>query len=128
MPATTLVFVYGTLLSGEANHGLLASARRIAATRTQPAFALYDLGAFPGLVAGGACSVVGELYEIDEATFAALDHLEDYPRYYQRRQILLDNGATAWTYLLTEAQVAEASVIVSGDWRAHRTGDAGHRT
>jgi gamma-glutamylaminecyclotransferase len=128
MSAPSLVFVYGTLLTGEANHGLLARARLIAATRTPPAFALYDLGAFPGLVAGGSTSVVGELYEIDDATFAALDHLEDYPRYYQRQQIALDNGATAWTYLLSPAQVAEGSVIRSGDWRAHRAGDAAHRT
>jgi gamma-glutamylaminecyclotransferase len=127
MSASSLVFVYGTLLSGEANHGLLARARLVAATRTQAEFALYDLGAFPGLVAGGGDVVTGELYEIDDATFAALDDLEDYPRYYQRQQILLANGATAWTYLLSPAQVAEGAVIPSGDWRAHRK-DALHRT
>lgn len=128
MPDSALVFVYGTLLAGEANHHLLARARLVAAARTRPAFALHDLGAFPALVAGGTHAILGELYEIDEATFAALDDLEDYPRYYQRQQIVLDEGATAWTYLLSPAQVAGCPVIESGSWRAHRSGAARHPT
>jgi gamma-glutamylcyclotransferase (GGCT)/AIG2-like uncharacterized protein YtfP len=128
MTAPALVFVYGTLLAGEANHALLARARFVAAAATLPAYSLHDLGAFPGLVAGGDHAVAGELYEIDAETFAALDDLEDYPRYYQRAQLLLDNGATAWTYLLSAEQVAGCPVILSGSWRVHRRGDALHRT
>ncbi|MEZ4323566.1 MAG: gamma-glutamylcyclotransferase family protein, partial [Polyangiales bacterium] len=91
--APTRVFVYGTLLAGEPNHRVLAGARLVANARTQPAFELRDLGPFPGLVSGGAHAVAGEVYEVDEATLAALDRLEGHPRFYRRTRIALEDGA-----------------------------------
>src|SRR5262249_38344841 len=85
------VFVYGTLLSGEANHGHLAGARYVGSGRTRAEVELRDLGAYPALIAGGAQAVVGEIYEVDEATLAALDALEDHPAYYRRTEIVLDD-------------------------------------
>ena len=76
---STLVFVYGTLLFGERNHGLLVSARLVGEARTLPAFQLHDLGPYPGLVAGGEHAIVGEVYAVDDATLAALDRLEAPP-------------------------------------------------
>lgn len=116
----TLVFVYGTLLAGESNHRHLARARMVAEARTQPAFTLHHLGAFPGLVAGGGHAVVGEVYEVDEVTLAILDRLEDHPRFYQRTSIVLENGATVETYLLTSAQVEGCPIITAANWRARR--------
>lgn len=115
------VFVYGTLLAGEANHGLLATARFVAAARTLPAFELRDLGAFPGLVAvegGGGCVITGEVYEVDAPTMVALDHLEDHPTFYRRTRVVLDGGLEVWTYLLPLAQVERCPVIASGSWLA----------
>jgi gamma-glutamylaminecyclotransferase len=97
----TRVFVYGTLLAGEGNHALLQTARFIGAARTPPGFGLYDLGAFPGLVRGGQAAVVGEVYEVDAPTLAALDDLEDHPTFYQRTIIVLEDGSVAATYLLS---------------------------
>lgn len=114
----TRVFVYGTLLAGEANHALLATARRVGAAHTPSRFALHDLGAYPALVRGGRVAVVGEVYEVDAATLAALDQLEDHPDYYRRTAIVLADGNEVETYLLTPAQVAGYPVIASGDWRA----------
>lgn len=114
------VFVYGTLRAGEANHHLLASARLLAEARTEPRFALYDLGAYPGLVRAGAQAVVGEVYAVDPPTLAALDRLVDHPRFYRRTRITLADGRRALAYLLTLAQVVGRPVIASGDWRAHR--------
>ena len=114
------IFVYGTLLAGERNHRYLASARLIGAARTTPAFSLHDLGRYPGLVAGGEQSVVGEVYEVDEPTLAALDRLEDHPRLYQRVAIVLADHSRVETYLLTPEQVAGHTLIVSGSWRARR--------
>jgi len=120
MTATTRVFVYGTLLAGEANHGLLAGARLVGEGRTRPEYELRDLGAFPGLVPGGARAVVGEVYDVDAPTLAALDRLESHPRFYCRTSITLDDSAVVETYLLTPTQVAGCPLIPSGNWRARR--------
>lgn len=118
--APTRVFVYGTLLAGEPNHRVLAGARLVANARTEPAFELRDLGAFPGLVRGGAHAVAGEVYEVDEATLAALDRLEGHPRSYRRTRIALDDGSLVETYLLPPEQVEGRPVIASGNWRSRR--------
>lgn len=116
----TRVFVYGTLLAGEPNHRVLTGARLVAKARTEPAFELRDLGPFPGLVSGGAHAVAGEVYEVDEATLAALDRLEGHPRFYRRTRIALDDGSLVQTYLLPPEQVEGRPVIASGNWRSRR--------
>ena len=118
--ATTRVFVYGTLLAGEGNHRLLATATLLGEARTEPAFELRDLGYFPGLVKGGACAVAGEVYEVDAPTLARLDALEGHPRFYRRTRIVLDDGAKVETYLLAPEQVEGRPVIPSGNWRSRR--------
>jgi gamma-glutamylaminecyclotransferase len=120
------VFVYGSLRKGEFNHRLLAvpGARLIMArSRTEPGYELRDLGAFPGMVRGGAGAVIGEVYEVDEATLAALDRLEGHPRFYTRTRIALrdlEAGAAVEAYLLRPEQVVGKPLVISGDWRAHR--------
>ena len=116
--AGTLVFVYGTLLAGEDNHGHLAHARLVAETRTRPEFTLHDLGSYPGLVHGGVSAVAGELYEVDASTLAALDRLEDHPDVYRRVRIILENGAAAETYVLPPNRVVGHPVIAAASWRA----------
>lgn len=118
--APVRVFVYGTLLAGEPNHRVLAGARLVAEGRTQPAFELRDLGPFPGLVHGGGHAVVGEVYEVDDATLAALDRLEGHPRFYRRTTVSLADGEQVWTYLLGPEQVEGRPIIRSGSWRARR--------
>lgn len=113
----TKVFVYGTLLSGEPNHRHLASARLVGEARTLPEFTLYSLEFYPGLVHVGHHTVVGEVYEVDEPTLAALDYLESHPRFYRRTAIRLASGEEVETYLLTIEQVAGRSVIASGNWK-----------
>lgn len=117
---TTRVFVYGSLLSDEPNHRILARAHCVGETRTERRFALHDLGAYPAMVAGGAHAVVGEVYEVDARTLASLDALEGHPRFYQRTTIVLADGTCAETYLLTPAQVEGRPLIASGSWRERR--------
>lgn len=116
----TRIFVYGMLLAGELNHRLLTSARLVGDARTKPAFELRDLNAFPGLVCGGEHAVVGEVYEVDRATLAALDRLEGHPRFYRCTRIALEDRATVDAYLLAPEQVEGRPVIDSGSWRARR--------
>jgi gamma-glutamylcyclotransferase (GGCT)/AIG2-like uncharacterized protein YtfP len=115
----TRVFVYGTLRRGEGNHRLLAGARCVGAARTAPAFTLRDLGAYPAMLAGGATSVVGEVYEVDELTLDVLDRLEGHPRFYRREPIALADGAHVEAYLLPADRAwGLTRTIESGDWRA----------
>lgn len=109
------VFVYGTLLRGEVNHGLLADAAFVGVHRTEPRFTLLLLGPFPGLIPGGSTAVSGEVYRVDQAGLRTLDRLEDYPRLYGRRLIATPYGR-AWFYLY-RGPVKDRPLIVSGDWR-----------
>jgi gamma-glutamylcyclotransferase (GGCT)/AIG2-like uncharacterized protein YtfP len=87
---TTRIFVYGSLLSGQPNHRVLARAALVVEAVTEPRFALHDLGAFPGMVAGGEHAIAGEVYAVDADTLAAVlptradpprrrDHRRDLP-------------------------------------------------
>lgn len=106
-----LVFVYGTLRRGQINHGLLEHSRFVGAG--------YIFGtvwavaaSWPGFYRDDECAVAGELYRVDEATLAELDHLEGYVRagaaqnLYNRIVIAvdLDSGGTvdAWVYEYAE--------------------------
>ena len=60
--------------------------------------------------------VVGEVYEIDPVTLAALDRLEGHPRFYQRTAIRLEDGDEVLAYLLSPEQARGRTRIPSGDW------------
>jgi gamma-glutamylaminecyclotransferase len=120
VPRPGALFVYGSLCAGEPNHRLLLRATLVGTGRTEPRFTLHDHGAFPAMVAGGMQAIVGEVYEVDDVTLAALDRLEGVPTFYQRVPIALADGGTAETYTRTSAQVARCPIVASGDWRAHR--------
>lgn len=110
------VFVYGTLLRGEVNHGLLAVARFLGDCRTRPCYTLFLLGAYPGLIKGGRDRIAGEVYEVDSACLRRLDRLEDYPRLYDRQPIQTPYGR-AWIYVY-RGHLEGRTVIRGGDWRA----------
>jgi gamma-glutamylcyclotransferase (GGCT)/AIG2-like uncharacterized protein YtfP len=90
---------------------------------------LYDLGAYPGLVLGGAGRVRGEVYAIAPALLAVLDEIEEvYPQRsgeYLRREVpVLVAGASlaCQCYELSPARVVGRRAIDSGDWMLHRHG------
>jgi gamma-glutamylcyclotransferase (GGCT)/AIG2-like uncharacterized protein YtfP len=112
----TKLFVYGSLLQGEAAHFRLRGARLIARARTDAAFTLVDMGAYPALVEAGDTAVAGEIYAVDEALLAELDEYEEAPAVYQRRELRVD-GHDVVTYVLPERLAAGRPVIASGDWR-----------
>jgi gamma-glutamylcyclotransferase (GGCT)/AIG2-like uncharacterized protein YtfP len=112
------LFVYGTLMRGEAYHHRLMEQRPfLGKAKTEAAFELVDLGEYPGLVAGGATAVVGELFEMDAATLKVVDQLEGHPHLYQRTEIRLEDGSMALAYLLPAAARGRYPVIPGGDWR-----------
>lgn len=113
-----VLFVYGTLLSGESSHALLEGASALGPAKTSPAFELFDLGPYPALVAGGTTAVVGEIYEVPRPMLAAIDVHEEVPVLFKRMRIELDDGRLADTYLLEADRVRGRRRIRSGDWRA----------
>lgn len=115
-----VLFVYGTLRRGEPAHGLLARARYLGAASTAAAFELVDFGAYPALVRGGALSVMGELYEIDERTLASLDAYEGCPDLFTREQIMLAGGGLCEAYLMPRERALGRPRIASGDWMSRR--------
>ncbi len=114
----TRCFVYGTLLSGEPNHGVLRGSRCLGAVSTPPRFTLVDLGAFPGMLAEGTTAILGEVYEVDDDVLAKLDRLEGHPRFYLRAPIVLAGWQRAETYFFPTARAVGRSIIPSGDWRS----------
>jgi gamma-glutamylcyclotransferase (GGCT)/AIG2-like uncharacterized protein YtfP len=112
----TLLFVYGTLKRGLANHGRLQGARPLGdavLTRAR----LYDLGPFPMAVAGDG-QVGGELYAVAWSALPALDAFEGCPRLYQRHWLSLADGRQAWAYLGQARQVRHSPWLREGIWPA----------
>ena len=114
--AHELVFVYGTLRRGEANHGFLRGAKCLGMHRTERRYTMHDLGAYPAIVEGGTTAVLGEVYAVDNKMLARLDRLEDYPEEYSRGRVKTPFG-WAWIYLYCGAP-ENGAAIASGDWCA----------
>ncbi|MEI6051875.1 MAG: gamma-glutamylcyclotransferase family protein [Opitutaceae bacterium] len=96
---TTTLFVYGTLKRGGSNHQHLAAQQFIGPARTAPGFTLFNLGAYPGLVAApeDSLGVTGELWSVDLICLKRLDVLEGLAEgLYHRAPIALshDSGDT----------------------------------
>mmetsp|Transcript_6689 Transcript_6689/g.21099 ORF Transcript_6689/g.21099 Transcript_6689/m.21099 type:complete len:162 (-) Transcript_6689:60-545(-) len=107
------VFVYGTLKRGFVNYERViapraAGARYVADATTVDAYPLFvDVYKVPYLVhrPGAGSRIAGELFEVDDATLAALDVLEGYPDRYDRLKIGVDlddspSPVDAWLYAL----------------------------
>lgn len=114
-----VVFVYGTLLSGEPNHAVLGHAPCLGCARTSARYTLVDMGDYPALVDGGASSIVGELYDLDSATLEMVDEYEDAPSFYRRSEVVLEDGRSVLAYLLPPKLALGSPPIPSGDWRAY---------
>jgi gamma-glutamylcyclotransferase (GGCT)/AIG2-like uncharacterized protein YtfP len=109
--SSSLVFVYGTLLSGQRNHAYLCGAAGLGSVYTEPHYRLVDLGSYPALRNSGDDAIRGELYLVSPEILAALDRLEGHPHFYRRGLVTLDDGRLASTYFLPEDQYENAAQI-----------------
>src|SRR5947209_9483946 len=101
-PDRFLLFVYGTLMRGGVRHRLLADQRFLGEARTLPRYALFDLGAHPGMVRrdGGGRAVAGELYEVAVSRIPELDAEEDAPKLFRREAVAVEGrDDTVFAYL-----------------------------
>ena len=117
------IAVYGLLRAGESGFerfGLAGAFRPLGPCVI--AGQLYDLGAYPGLVAGPG-RVIGEVFELtDSSVMPALDAFEDYwpqdparSRYDRVRVRLVEPDRDAWVYRWRMG-LEGARRIESGDW------------
>lgn len=124
------LFVYGTLRRGGSNDiaHFGAGARLLGAARVRGA--LYDLGAYPGMVLGGSAWVWGELYAITQSLESRLDRLEEvWPQAtgeYRRSQAMVmlqvghgERALSALIYALDCARAQDSALIEGGDWIIH---------
>jgi gamma-glutamylcyclotransferase (GGCT)/AIG2-like uncharacterized protein YtfP len=126
-PSPTTIFAYGTLMSGERSHDLLAPrVRRAHGSAHIVGASLIHIDWYPGLILSDSGSVHGELYEIDDvaATLEVFDSYEDFSGYdgegslYRRSLVSAVTGGgsmLAWTYIyLGDADAFP--LIPSGRW------------
>jgi iron complex transport system substrate-binding protein len=132
---TTRLFVYGSLMTGQWNHGLLAPFVRACQPARAPRMKLYPVTPdYPGMVEGDG-EVRGELVELDPArldeAMAVLDELEDYfgpgnpSNEYDRVQVPVQTADGAWVHAwayLWNGRVDGLAPIPGGDWRRFRGG------
>jgi gamma-glutamylcyclotransferase (GGCT)/AIG2-like uncharacterized protein YtfP len=86
---------------------------------------LYDLGEYPGLVAGEG-RVVGELHQLlDPSVIGELDRYEGYDEldpsrseYVRRVARLIDPALDAWVYYFN-GETRDLAPVPSGDWAEH---------
>ena len=84
------LFVYGTLKRGFHNDHFLKNARYLGRAVTKERYPLIAPKVwYPYMIdaKGEGEMVEGELYEIDHPTLKRIDRLEEYPRYYDRKEI-----------------------------------------
>jgi gamma-glutamylcyclotransferase (GGCT)/AIG2-like uncharacterized protein YtfP len=112
-----LVFVYGTLKRGQANHQQLAGSPFCGEAQLH-GLALYDLGPFPMAIASDApdACLHGELYTVTAEQLGALDRFEGAPRLYERQRHQLADGRPVWVYVGLPRQVRHVARIGSGVW------------
>ena len=116
---TVRIIAYGTLMTGERNHGFCRNAVSIRPCTIRGT--LYDTGwGFPAFVPGDTGTVKAELIEIPVADWPAMDELEGFPDLYGRWLIpaVPEEGSTvtAWVYVMN-ALPKQARVIPGGDWK-----------
>ena len=94
------VFVYGTLMRGEANHDYYLHDDWFVGKASLSGYDMYDIGAFPGIVLGAGI-IPGELYEVDDETLQNLDYLEGEGSLYIREcvPVTMATGETIQAFI-----------------------------
>jgi gamma-glutamylcyclotransferase (GGCT)/AIG2-like uncharacterized protein YtfP len=119
------LFVYSSLLSGEAEHDLLEGAKLLGPAVTLPEYHLFELGPYGALVSGGTTRVAGELYEVDRECRRRLDVHREVGVLFERGVVRLDGGGEAESYLMPAHRVRGKRRIRGGDWKGRFGGGPG---
>ena len=111
------VFVYGTLMKGESNHGFLDSSSFIFKGIIE-GYDMYDVGWYPAIVKGDGM-VIGELYQVPREDMPSIDMLEGEGDLYKKKCEIVkmkDEKALAFVYVYLY-DVFDLEPIAS--WKEH---------
>ena len=86
---TRPVFVYGTLMKDERANWMLSGGEYAGFFQLKD-YAMFNLGAYPGIKACTGESVLGELYFVNDETVVRLDEYEGEGSLYKRETVELD--------------------------------------
>lgn len=81
--STRKVFVYGTLMKGETNHGYLERSTCIGKA-TIKGYEMHDVGWYPAIVPGDNL-IIGELYQVPLSDMPSIDMLEGEGSFYAKK-------------------------------------------
>lgn len=134
----TRVFVYGSLLSGLHNHGMIARARRHGVRAvTHGSLAMVELAPHvPALVrVRGHFAIVGEVYDVRPALLELLDRFEGVHAGLYRREVVpvsvehadgTHERTTAEAYVSGQTwRASRCRRVPGGHWREHLARRAG---
>ena len=94
----TIIFVYGTLMRGRRNHGLIGDCEYLGQGEIR-SYAMYDLGSYPGIVpADDRHTVLGEMYRVPPEKLSDLDWLESEGVLYDRTDVTIAESGTFSTF------------------------------
>jgi len=131
MPDETFTIIaYGTLMSGECNHGFCRDALSIRPCTVRGT--LYDTGwGYPAFVPEGDGIVRAELITLPAAAQPKIDRLEECPALYRREitSAVLPDGTfePAWIYFMNRLP-PQAKLIPAGDWKQRNRYDVRNLT
>lgn len=94
------VLVYGTLMSGETNHGHLRHSTPLGACVLE-GYEMYDVGWYPAIIEGDGF-IIGELYQVPVTDIPSIDTLEGEGSLYEKKcvRIAIDGKPTfAFVYV-----------------------------
>lgn len=121
------LFVYGTLCRGGSNHHVLKGATRFSGRASIHAV-MYDTGySYPAVELNENSTVIGEIYEVPDNLWPALDELEGYsgnPQtdLYNKVIVIAQTDSEeieAVVYTICDENMKE-KIIPSGDWINYR--------
>lgn len=101
------ITVYGSLLKGLGNHGLLDNDESVLLGEhtIEEELVMVSLGGFPGLIItpGKKNFIHVETYEVSDRVFARVERLEGYPDFYDRYPVSTPFGNSE-VYVLARAK------------------------
>jgi len=119
------VFICGSALRGQPDHGNLQAATFIRPTQTAPRYRLHSVqnGWHPGIyeVPVGGIAIVGELYELTAGQYEHLVSTE--PPHMYPAEVTLADGETAIAMLYPQALIEEhgwPDISHLGSWAAYK--------